>query len=62
MSSETLMPRRTSSGSWSETVFPSSIFPIRVIAPDAKSIASVRVVFPAPLWPTSRTLRILPGS
>src|SRR6266540_6099189 len=34
------MPLRTSSGPWSETVLPSSTFPIRVIAPVVKSMAS----------------------
>ena len=49
-------------GSWSETVFPSSIFPIRVRAPPVNSIASFSVVFPAPLWPTRTTLRMAAGS
>ena len=58
IASETEMPRRCSSGSWSETVLPSSTVPIRVIAPAVKSIASSSVVLPAPPWPTSRTLRM----
>ncbi len=62
MDSETLMPLRTSSGSWSETVLPSSTFPIRVAAPAANSIASIRVVLPAPPWPRSRTFRMLAAS
>ena len=56
--SETEIPFRCSSGSWSDTVFPSSTVPIRVMAPEVKSIASRRVVFPDPPWPTSRTLRM----
>ena len=60
--SETLIPRRTSSGSWSETVVPSSTEPIRVIAPAANRIASARVVFPAPLCPTRTTFRMVRGS
>ncbi len=50
--------RRCSSGSWSETVLPSSTVPIRVMAPEANSIASSRVVFPEPPCPTSKTLRM----
>src|SRR6266498_3544907 len=56
------MPLRTSSGSWSETVLPSSTFPIRVIAPVVKSMASSSEVLPAPPWPRRRTLRMLDGS
>jgi hypothetical protein len=62
MERETLMPRRISSGSWSETVLPSSILPMRVMVPEVNSIASVRVVFPAPLCPTRTTFRIFRGS
>ena len=60
--SETLMPFFVSSGSKSLTVLPSSTVPIRVVAPDAKSIASRSVVFPEPPWPTKRTLRMSLGS
>ena len=56
--SETEICRRCSSGSWSDTVLPSSTVPIRVIAPDANSIASSSVVLPEPPWPTSKTLRM----
>jgi hypothetical protein len=56
--SETEMPRRCSSASWSETVVPSSTVPILVVAPAVKSIASSNVVFPEPAWPTSSTLRM----
>ena len=58
MVSETEMLLRCSSGSWSLTVLPSSIVPMRVIAPAVKSIDSSRVVFPEPPWPTNRTLRM----
>ena len=46
---ETLMPRRISSGSWSLTVFPSSILPILVMAPAENNSDSRSVVLPAPL-------------
>ena len=46
IASDTEMPARCSSGSWSETVLPSSTVPIRVIAPDVKSMASSSVVLP----------------
>ena len=62
MASETLSPFLTSSGSKSETVLPSSTLPIRVTAPEAKSIASISDVFPAPPWPARRTLRMFVGS
>jgi hypothetical protein len=58
IASETEICRRCSSGSWSETVLPSSTVPIRVSAPAVKSIASSSVVFPEPPWPTSKTLRM----
>ena len=58
IASETLMPFLTSSGSKSLTVLPSSTVPIRVVAPEVKSMASSSVVFPDPPWPTSRTLRM----
>ena len=51
-----------SSSSQSETVEPWSIAPSRLIAPAWKSSASVSEVFPVPRWPTTATLRILPGS
>ncbi len=56
--SETEICRRCSSASWSDTVLPSSTVPIRVIAPDANSMASSSVVFPEPPCPTSKTLRM----
>ncbi len=58
IASDTEIPRRCSSGSWSDTVLPSSTVPIRVIAPAVKSIASASEVFPAPPCPTSSTLRM----
>ena len=58
IASETEMPRRCSSGSWSETVFPSSTTPIRVIDPAVNNIASSSEVLPAPACPTNKTLRI----
>jgi hypothetical protein len=58
IASETLMPFLVSSGSKSLTVLPSSTRPIRVTALDANNIASSKVVFPDPPWPTSRTLRM----
>lgn len=62
IASETEIWRRCSSGSWSETVLPSSTVPIRVSAPEVKSIASSKVVLPEPPWPTNRTLRMSFGS
>ena len=53
---------RTAAGSWSETVVPSTTEPARLIVPVAASSASTSVVFPEPEWPTSTTLRTLPGS
>src|SRR5919197_3221968 len=53
------IPRLCSSGSKSDTVLPSSTRPIRWVSPLLKRSASVRVVFPAPPWPTRATLRIL---
>ncbi|GID65904.1 hypothetical protein Acy02nite_37850 [Actinoplanes cyaneus] len=41
---------------------PSVTVPARGIVPVAASSASTSVVFPAPEWPTSTTLRTLPGS
>jgi len=58
IASETEICLRCSSGSWSLTVLPSSTVPMRVIAPDVKSIASSSVVLPAPPCPTSNTLRM----
>ena len=58
IASDTETPRRCSSGSWSDTVFPSSIVPMRVIDPAVNSMASSSEVFPAPAWPTSKTLRM----
>jgi hypothetical protein len=56
------MPFLTSSASKSDTVLPSSTLPIRVVAPDVKTIDSRSVVFPAPPWPTNRTLRMFAAS
>src|SRR6185437_12321204 len=50
-----------STSSKSLTVVPSSTLPIRWVVPVAASSASTRVVFPAPEWPTSTTLRTLSG-
>ena len=50
-------PRRCSSGSWSQTVDPSSTRPSRLMAPARWSNASANVVLPAPPWPTRATLR-----
>ncbi len=44
------------------TVVPSVTVPARLIVPVAASRASTSVVFPEPEWPTSTTLRTLPGS
>ncbi len=41
---------------------PSATVPARGIVPVAASRASTKVVLPAPEWPTSTTLRTLPGS
>src|ERR671935_332377 len=54
--------RRCSSSSQSEVVVPCSTAPSRLIAPAWKSIASTSDVLPVPRWPTTATLRILPGS
>ena len=48
-----------SSLSKSLIVFPSEIFPIRVVMPDKYAIASTRLVFPAPPCPKSTTFLIL---
>jgi hypothetical protein len=48
---------RTSTSSVSRQVVPSSTRPARGRAPVATRRASARVVFPAPAWPTSATLR-----
>ena len=53
---------RTAAGSWSLTVVPSVTEPARLIVPVTASSASASVVFPAPEWPTSTTLRTLPGA
>src|SRR5687767_10854553 len=58
MANDSERPLRCSSGSWSQTVEPSSTRPIRLIAPARCKSASARVVLPAPPWPTSATLRI----
>ena len=50
--------RSCSSGSWSETVVPSSTVPSRLTAPASNSIASCRLVLPQPRCPTRATLRI----
>src|SRR6185437_897514 len=50
-----------STSSKSLTVVPSSTRPIRWVVAVAVSSASTRVVFPAPEWPTSTTLRTLSG-
>ncbi len=50
--------RRISSGSKSQTVVPSPTFPSRAAAPERYSMASARLVFPAPPWPASAMFRI----
>src|SRR5690349_21556042 len=52
--------RRSSSGSKSEVVLPSSMEPIREIAPARKSRASLSVVLPAPPCENKPTLRSCP--
>src|SRR5262252_752499 len=47
-----------SSGSESQTVLPRSTLPAAGIAPAFASSASASVVLPAPVWPTSATVRI----
>ena len=59
--SETERCWRCSASSKSLTVVPSSTRPARVIVPVATSRASTSVVLPAPVWPTSTTLRIFSG-
>src|SRR5437762_9245185 len=61
MATDTEIVRLISSGSKSVVVVPSSTRPCRLIVPLQNSNASVSVVFPAPPWPTSATLRILAG-
>src|SRR3990170_5711205 len=53
--------RLCSSGSQSRAVVPASTLPSREIAPASKSIASARLVLPAPPWEMSATFRILSG-
>ena len=55
------IPRSCSSDSKSQTVVPSSTLPRRLTTPDSNRIASARLVFPLPRWPTSATLRIRSG-
>src|SRR5207249_9445413 len=47
-----------SSGSKSQTVLPFSTLPAEAIAPALASSASASVVLPAPVWPTSATVRM----
>src|SRR6266436_368407 len=47
-----------SSGSKSQTVLPRSTLPAEGIAPALASSASASVVLPAPVWPTSATVRM----
>src|SRR5262252_563236 len=47
-----------SSGSKSHTVLPRSTLPAAEIAPALASRASASVVLPAPVWPTSATVRM----
>ena len=47
-----------SSGSKSQTVLPFSTLPAEAIAPALTSRASASVVLPAPVWPTSATVRM----
>ena len=54
--------RCCSSSSQSEVVEPASIVPSRFVSPAWKSNASTSDVLPVPRWPTTATLRILPGS
>src|SRR5262249_1041805 len=53
-----LRPNSFSRSSVSQTVLPSSIRPMRPITPASSSIASTRVVLPAPAPPTRATLRM----
>ena len=53
--------RFCSSGSWSRVDVPASTEPSRPIAPASKSIASARLVFPAPPWEMRATLRMRSG-
>ena len=50
------------SGFQADTVVPASTAPRRLMAPVWKRSASTSDVFPVPRWPTTATLRILPGS
>ncbi|MBS1264262.1 MAG: hypothetical protein MAG471_00078 [Acidimicrobiaceae bacterium] len=54
-------PDSFSSGSWSQTVEPSSTRPTLVTAPARKSIASASEVFPDPGGPTRATFRMRSG-
>ena len=54
--------RLISSSSWSVAVVPSATLPRRLFAPAVYSRASTSEVLPAPLWPTTATFLILPGS
>src|SRR5258708_16606480 len=47
-----------SSGSKSQTVLPFSTLPAEAIAPAPARSASASVVLPAPVWPTSATVRM----
>src|SRR6478672_2828808 len=58
---ESEKPRACSSGSWSQTVVPSSTRPSRFVAPAMWRSASASVVLPDPPWPTIATLRIFSG-
>ena len=53
--------RFCSSGSWSSVEVPESTLPSRWIAPASKSIASARLVLPAPPWEMRAMLRIRSG-
>src|SRR5437764_2169513 len=61
MPTDTEIVRFISSASKSVVVVPSSTRPWRLMVPLQNRSASVSVVFPAPPWPTSATLRILAG-
>ena len=50
--------RSISSGSKSVTVVPSSMRPMRVVAPEVKSSCETSVVLPVSLWPASTTFRM----
>jgi hypothetical protein len=51
-------PRSVSSGVKSVSAVPSLTAPWRLLAPAANAMASTRLVFPLPPWPTTATFLI----